>query len=346
MNIKITPRSEYKFEDFVLDDSFINFVNNKNKADIEEWEKWFSQNPKNSDIALEAKIFISQLRFKKQELTGDFVNAEWLKLNKRLQLNAISPPLNKRAVLRRKIGRYAAAASILMFFASATYYFSSISKTENPIDYHELIVNKGEVKNTLLPDGTLVFINSDSKLKYNDNFGKKHREVILEGEAWFDVKHNAEIPFIVHTQEIDIKVLGTAFNVYAYPNENIFRTSLERGKISVSKGDEKTQELLINQTYTLLKDSKQDEISETENIQSHSSWKDGETVFMNQPFTDILRELERSHDVTFHLLNEKVGSIKYTGTFSTKDGINTILKVLKLPMAFEYEIVNDTITIK
>jgi transmembrane sensor len=183
-------------------------------------------------------------------------------------------------------------------------------------------------------------------LKYDSNFGKKRREVFLEGEAWFDVKHDKKKPFIVHTQENDITVLGTSFNVYAYPSENTFRTSLERGKISVSHSDIETVKLKENQTYLLTKNSLKPEICESENIQSYSSWKEGETVFRNQPFSEILRNLERTHNVAFNLLNKEVGSIKFTGNFSTKDNISTILEVIKLPMAFEYVIVNDTITIK
>lgn len=346
MNSKSILNTKYKFEDFVLDDSFVNFATNKNQADIAKWEKWFLQNPENSEIALKAKILISQLRFKKQELSDDFVSDEWLKLSIRLHLHEISQPRNNRTIFIKRMGQYAAAVSILMLFASAFYYFTSSSKKDRNIVYQELIVKKGEVKNVLLSDGTMVFINSDSKLKYEENFGEKPREVYLEGEAWFDVNHNADIPFIVHTQENDITVLGTAFNVYAYPNENTFRASLERGKISVSCCNNETVELKENQTYLFFKNSKETKICDTENTQSYSSWKVGETVFRNQPFTEILLNLERSHNVTFNLLNEKVADIKFTGNFSTKDDIITILEVIKLPMAFEYEIVNDTIIIK
>lgn len=346
MNVKNTNYCDYKFDDFVFDDSFINYAINKNQTDIIKWEKWLSQNPKNKKTAIEAKILIQRFRFKNKELSSDFIKDEWLKLKNRLNINEIALPVKKITVIRRNFWQYAAAASLILFFIGAIYYFTYGPKCEEIAEYHEFIVPKGEIKKTLLPDSSLVFINSDSKLKYNNCFGEEQREVFLEGEASFDVKHNAEKPFIVHTQENDITVLGTSFNVYAYSNENIFRASLERGKISVSHNNEETVELRVNQTYLLLRNSNESKIFETSNVQSFSSWKEGKIIFRNLQFTAILRKLERSHNVIFNLQNKEVGNCKYTGTFTTEDDINTILRVMKLTTLFEYEIVNDTVIIK
>lgn len=337
---------DYEFDDFILDDSFINFATNKNQLDVIKWEKWFSHDPENKEIALEAKILISHLRFKKQEISTDIVNDNWFKLKDRLNLNKIILPTNKNNIFKRKLWQYAVAGSLILFFVSTIYYLSIIPECENVDDYHEIIVAKGEIKKIFLPDSTLVFINADSKLKYSNCFGKKQREVFLVGEASFDVKYDAKKPFIVHTQENDITVLGTVFNVFAYSNENIFRASLERGKISVSHNDDETIELEVNQTYLLTIDNNKTEILESENVQSYSSWKDGKIVVRNLQFNDIMRKLERSHNVIFDLQNEKIENCRFTGTFTTDDDINTILQVIKLTTLFDYEIVKDTVIIK
>ncbi|NPD47414.1 FecR family protein [Lentimicrobium sp. S6] len=337
---------DYKLEDFILDDSFVNYATNKNQADIAKWEEWFSQNPKNLKIALDAKMLIHKLRFHKQELPKEFISEEWHKLSTRLHLNEIKRKNKGKTIFLKKIGRYAAAASILLFLASAIYYFSNSSIRDAEPIYQELCVAKGASKNIILPDGTVVFINSDSKLKYEENFEGASREVFLEGEAWFDVSHNANKPFIVHTQENDIRVLGTAFNVYAYPNENVFRTSLERGSISLSYHHGAEIELKVNQTYILHKNTQEIKLVETDNIEIYSAWKDGEIVFKNQKFTEILKTLERTHNLTFILQNKNVGKCNYTGCFTTEDDINSILAVIKLPTPFEYEIHNDTVIIK
>lgn len=346
MNNKGILYNEYKFEDFILDGSFVNFATNKNEFDIKKWEKRLSQNPENKEIALKAKKLISQLRFKKQELSVDLINEEWQKLSNRLLLNKKTFSVKRKTVFRREMWKYAAAASIILVFLSTIYFLLDKPKSDKIIAYNDIFVPKGEIKRVFLPDSTLVFINSDSKFSYAKNFGEKIREVFLEGEAWFDVTHNAKMPFIVHAPENDITVLGTAFNVFAYPNENIFRTSLERGKVSVSHNNKEAVELKVNQTYFLLKNSQQSKICETEDIQSYSSWKEGKTAFKNQPFSVILRKLERSHNVVFVIQNQRVADCKYTGAFSIGDDINSILEVIKLPTAFEYEIVNDSVIIK
>lgn len=343
---KEMPIIEYKLEDFILDESFVNFATNKNQVDIAKWENWFSQNPKNSRIAVEAKMLITKLRFHKQELPNNLISDEWRKLSLRLHLNEIKQPRKNKTIFLKRMSRYAAVASILMLLASAFYYFSASSIKDPDIIYQQLCVAKGESEEVILPDGTVVFINSDSKLKYQENFGETSREVFLEGEAWFDVSHNEDKPFIVHTQENDIRVLGTAFNVYAYPDENIFRTSLERGKISLAHNNGKEIELKVNQTYVLLKNTNEITLCESANVEVYSAWKNGDIVFKNHKFTEILKTLERTHNLTFILQNKNVGKCNYTGCFTTKDDINSILAVIKLPTPFEYEIHKDTVIIK
>ncbi len=234
----------------------------------------------------------------------------------------------------------------MYFFVSAFFYFTFTPKCEEFVEYHEFIVPKGEIKKTELPDGSIVFLNADSKLIYDNCFGVELREVYLDGEASFDVKHIEGKPFIVHTEENDITVLGTVFNVYAHNKENIFRTSLEQGKISISHNAEKSVELKANQTYLLLRNSNESKVFETLNVESFSSWKEGEVVFRNIQFTAILRKLERSHNVTFDLQNKEVGMSRFTGTFTTDEDISTILGIIKLTTYFEYEIVKDTVIIK
>lgn len=343
---KKTSYKDYKIEDFVCDDSFTNFVTNSNQQDVSKWGKWLSHNPKNRETALNAKILILYLRFKKRELSTDFIKDEWLKLKGRLNLSESTPPVKKRTIIKRKIWQYAAAASVLLIFAGAFYYLTLTPKFDEVVDYKEVIVPKGEIKKVLLSDGTLVFVNSDSRLKYDHSFSGEQREVFLEGEAWFDVKHITKKPFVVHTLENDITVLGTAFNVYAYHNENVFIASLERGKISVSHNNEKAVELKANQSYLFIKDSNKSKIVETSNIESYSAWKDGKLVFRNQRFIDILQKLERSHNMVMSLQNKEVGNCRYTGTFYYEDDITTILDVIKLPTPFDYEVLGDTIIIK
>ena len=135
-------------------------------------------------------------------------------------------------------------------------------------------------------------------------------------------------------------------NVSAYPDEDVFRTTLERGKIKVSHDCLESRELSVNQTYLLRKKFNQVEVYETSDIQSYSSWKSGNIVLRNQLFTVILRKLERSHNVTFDIQNHDFDGYRYTGTFTTDDDINTILGVINLSTPFEFEVQTGTIIIR
>lgn len=349
MNDKNLNSEEYQLHDFISDESFINFVQKTNKSDVVKWTEWFSLNPKNKKTALDAKLLIKHLRFKQQDLSDDFVNNEWLKLSTRLNLNKIKTQEKNTTIFIRRAWKYAAVVSISLFLASAIYYLTSKPKANQVAkyaDYHEIIVPKGKIRKIILPDSSMVYINSDSKLAYSNFSGKGPREISLEGEAYFDVKHDAKKPFIVHSQNKEVIDIGTAFNIDAYPNDNIYRVTLERGLISVSDNNGKAVNLKENQTYLLNNSTNQSKVFETKNIKSYSAWKDGEIIFRDELFTDILRDLERTYNVTFILQNKKIVNFRYTGSFTKKEKISFILNVIKLTTPFQYKVLNDTIVIK
>ena len=337
--------SDYKFEDFISDESFLDYAKGTNPDNIKLWENLLAENPGKHKTATEAKNFIQLISFKKQSLSQEFINKEWNRLNKRLDIN------NKRTITgfkkyKIKILQYAAVFAFLMVLVGSVFFSDYIFNTNDKIAYNEIITPKGQIKNVLLPDGSLVFLNSDTKLKYKSNFGTKNREVFLEGEAFFDVTQNSRKPFIVYTSENTVKVLGTAFNVSAYPDENIHQISLERGKISISH--DKGKSLLLNpdETYLLLCNKNQSKIFKTENVEIYSSWKDGKIIFRNQRFADIARKLERSHNIVISIQNTKIENLRYTGEFNINDDIRKILEIISLTTPVNYEIKNDTIFIR
>lgn len=329
-----------------MDESFINYATKKTEIDIKKWEQWLIDHPHNKQTLEDARNIVIHLRFKNKELPKTFVASEWNKLKESLQISNLVYTEKSISNHSRKIWISVAAASLLILMALSFYFHKPLQQQRQTLSYQEIIVPKGETKKTLLPDGSLVYINSDSKIKFDSCFSGENREIFLEGEAYFEVKHNKDKPFIVHTIENDIRVLGTSFNVYAYVNENVFRTSLEQGKISLTHNKGKEIELEVNQTYLLLRNTNQIKLFETNNIENYSAWRNGEILFKNQKFTDILKKLERTHNLTFLVYNNKVGNYNYTGCFSTEDDINTILEVIKLPTPFEYEILKDTVIIK
>lgn len=146
----------------------------------------------------------------------------------------IGPPVLKSRLKRRRVWLAVASAAIILF--AGWLLKTSPSPVKEETKQEALEARKGSRSRSLLPDGTTVWLNAGSKLYYENDFTGSTREVRLEGEAFFDVVKNPDQPFIVHTYGIDIKVLGTAFNVKSYPEDKTTETTLYRGSVRVFRG--------------------------------------------------------------------------------------------------------------
>ena len=334
-----------KFEGSIPDESFLDYTKKTNPDNSKLRENWQANNPDKLKIADEVKDNVNLLNFKKLSLPQKFIDNELNRLNKRLNIdNKRTLPKHKK--YKRKIWQYAAIFALLISLAGTLLLNKSIFNTNNQIAYYEIITPKGQIKNIILPDGSLVFLNSNTKLKYPSDFNTKKREVFLEGEAFFDITHNKHLPFYIHTLENKIKVLGTAFNISAYRNDNMHQISLERGKISISHDNLNSVTLSPYQSYVLFCNENQSKISKPKNIEIYSSWKEGKLIFRNQRFEDIARKLERSHNIAINIQNAKIRNLRYTGEFNINDDIRKILKIMSLTTPILYEIKNNTVIIK
>jgi ferric-dicitrate binding protein FerR (iron transport regulator) len=248
------------------------------------------------------------------------------------------------------------------------YRFNDTVAIPEKPTYNEVTTPLGSKTRLMLTDGTQVWLNAGSKLKYPDKFGNEKREIFLEGEAFFDVMRDKERPFFVKTNEIDIKVLGTQFNVKSYPEENTIETTLVTGSIEIETkkfGSNQKQQLTLkpNQKATFSKSSRKlsllkdklpekvrpgrvDEIKISGEIDTETitSWKDNKLVFSKERFEDILVKMERWYDVEILLKDENLGDYRYTGAFE-KETLEQALNALKLATPFEYSIDKNYIVI-
>ena len=337
--------SSYKFEDFISDPSFYNYAKGLDQEDVRIWKDWIAKNPGNMKTAREARDFISLLIPNKRFLPERFIDSEWSRLMERLNIDGNKKIASEPAKGKIKIWHY--AASIALFISLLGVLLSKTTlKQDEILAESVIVVPKGEIRKIILPDNTLVFLNSDTRLSYNSGFGEKFREVNLEGEAYFEVAHNADIPFIVHTLENEIKVVGTSFNVKAYPDEGIHQIALEKGKIAVSDQHQKSYLLDPNQTYLLLRSNGSAKAFSTENIKDYSSWTEGKVIFRNRRFVDVAKDFERSYNVVFDIQNKQILDNRYTGEFSRDDSILDVLEIIKKTSYFEFNIEGDTIIIK
>jgi len=227
----------------------------------------------------------------------------------------------------------------------------------------------GSKTNVVLPDGTQVWLNAGSKLSYTKSFGNNIREVTLTGEAFFDVVHNAEKPFIIHTVSMNIKVLGTRFNVKSYPTDKATEATLIRGSIEVSFKDRPAEKIILkpnekiivaNSNGAALKPIKEklpDAVANEPIVAvsgltyyQHSrdvvetSWVENKLIFQNESFEELARQLERWYGVTIRFKNPDLQLLYFTGDFKN-ESITQALDALKLSNNFNYIIDGNNITI-
>lgn len=214
----------------------------------------------------------------------------------------------------------------------------TIQDQVSPVTYHELKAASGIRKLLVLDDGTRLWLNSGSSLKYPSRFKGKKREVYLQGEAYFEVAHNAEIPFIVHAGKLLTRVLGTTFNIRAYKDDPDVKVTLFTGKVEVTReiNHKESNKLILlpkqEATYrkdagSLLKTTVNNSI-----INHHSAWKDGKLIFDETPVSEVLKRLSLAYDVKFILANEKINGCTITGSFNVNQNIEEILKSISISM--------------
>ncbi len=203
--------------------------------------------------------------------------------------------------------------------------------------FNELQIGKGEEYQLVLSDGTRVWLNSETRLKFPVQFSKNRREVILEGEAFFEVTKNPNAPFVVKTGPMDIEVLGTSFNVSAYKDEASIQTTLVEGKVKVSSNYGQTLEQILkpNEQAVFSKSNNQFEIIEV-NAALYSCWREGVFVFDEENLDDILRKLSRWYDINVFFQSEEVRSYQFSGKLPRFKNCNELLDMIEKTTDVEF----------
>lgn len=221
------------------------------------------------------------------------------------------------------------------------------SKTDIEERFNEVYIPYGQKFELKLSDGTKVWLNSGSKLRFPQKFSasKKQRMVYLEGEAFFDVTSNKEMPFIVNTHEVDIKVLGTAFNVSSYENDKFIATTLVEGSVSVYEARIPENNIMLTPSYQANYDKFGNKLSKKiVDTNDFTAWIQNKLVINNLTFSEILVKLERRHHVKIINNVERLNNMTFKGEFENED-IGSILKTISLSTPFNFEKDQNTIII-
>lgn len=323
-----------EFEEYKYKPAFNKLKVYQHRIRIRRWTIWGS-----SIAAVLILVFVLVRPWKYNGNMQEFVK----------ETQHIIPPGSSMAILKLADGRMIEIGKqplklkdtqgSMVKYENGRLSYSSGKETTITEAYNELVVPVGGECHVLLEDGTDVWLNADSKLKYPIVFNGESREVVLSGEAYFEVKKDNR-PFIVNLESGDITVLGTSFGVSAYPGYpnyttlvrgSVRFTSLRREQIVLTPGEQAVVDI-----FGSLKKRNVD-------VEEFVGWKDGVFIFKDKPLAEIMEILERWYGVHVIFQDNSLKELEYTGSLERYDSINTFLQLLEKLEEIQYEIKGNTI---
>ncbi|MDW7691829.1 FecR domain-containing protein [Flammeovirgaceae bacterium SG7u.111] len=319
-----------------LDNHLVKYLNNKlSKDEFDEFINGFEDPLVEAKYALFLEGYFEQLLAQK-EITDGEKKAELSK--EAAMLTGAIAKGNQRYFLRKYSRAIGVAASISLVFISVLMFrLLNYGGELRQVELIEQVTLGGEKSVVELPDGSIVNMNAGSKLTYPKNFSSTHRTVSLEGEAFFDIARDTLKPFHIQTKDMEVKVLGTSFNVSAYPEEDETAVAVKSGKVAVAHQlSEKSHFLVKNQLYVLDKTTGESSVFER-SIEQELLWMSGVLTFEHSPFPKVKRMLERWYDVEIYITDNEINSYKLTGTHANEN-ILAVLESFKFALDIDYKI--------
>jgi ferric-dicitrate binding protein FerR (iron transport regulator) len=316
--------------------------------ELEQVKQWISAHPENEQYFAQLYETWHNMLY----LQPKVVNKEdaYDKFNESLE-----PQTSHRYARLITWGKVAACVALLAV-VSVTFY-QRYSKNIQSVK--QIAVNRGTIKKVVLSDGTIVWLNADSKLNYTADFGKTTRTVYLEGEAFFEIAPGKkDVPFIVNTKNYTVRDIGTKFNLKAYATDQFLETTVVKGEVSVEGNVENNHEMNRiyvrprqvlriyyrpkKESYTYsapdIKNMNEIQISEVDSakLARYDGWKENMLMFEDATLKEIARVLERRYNVSITITNNELGNIRYSGSFKNVPDIEKVLAIIKGNTAIDY----------
>jgi ferric-dicitrate binding protein FerR (iron transport regulator) len=302
--------------------------------------EWIEESTANKQVYLQ----LEELWNHKQDQTNNSqAIAAYDKLINRIKFAEVVQTQSRVQRISSHVNQLVKYAAILIFaltFGYLSYYYFTEESSKN--ESCMISVPKANKSEIILPDGSKIWLNNNSKLIYPKKFNGHERKVELVGEAYFEIKKNYKVPFIVKTSDVSIKVLGTKFNVSAYPNDKFIETTLISGKVTVNSNENPEIENTLNpgESLTFDKISNKATIARVD-TKFYTYWMKGEFSFKDEKFETLAKKIERIYNVEITIEDPKIKEKTYTGNFKVDDNIYTILEIFKRSTSEPIEYITD-----
>lgn len=271
---------------------------------------------------------------------------EWNRLLGSIQKE--NKPVGKTRIIGKYLQMATGYAAAVLVGAALVFVFTHTRTLPEQVQGGSFIVqtDNSDRSFTQLPDGSRIWLNKGTKIEYNQQFGIRNRNVLLNGEAYFEVAKNKKLAFVVKTKSIDVTALGTSFNVNAYDDGNEVTTTLYTGKVNVQSTLTGYKTILNPFEVAVFSKTKDKITTYVFTGPDKPVWMEPEFRFDMLPLIDITKQLERNYNVVFVYRNQKIKHLKFSGTFDRDEKLDEILRVIKINTNIDYAIKNDSVIIK
>jgi len=249
---------------------------------------------------------------------------------------------SKRFLHMPKSWQIAASVAIIVCFGLLVSRPGLITSHKDLV--HVFECPKGDMVKMNLSDGTVVWLNSDSKLTMAQNFSPNNRELAFVGEAYFNVQSDPKHPFVINVANRQVEVKGTSFNLRYYPEEELFQTSLEEGKVLVHSKSQLI-ELSPGDQLNVNVATGTSRLQKLNQVEYYSAWRTGRLMFDNMPMESLMQTVERWHNHEIILEDPELMNMKLSGVLKRNKSVEHFMKVLSLAQPIKYQIKEDTIFI-
>ena len=316
---------------------FERYIQNRaNEDEVKRLSIWIKSNQEIS-LWLEQQILASSSTIDSELQLRMLKNIE-------AEIDAKNNADNLQRHIRFRLNRWIRVAALFLLpllTAAGMYFYMSRNRSSSaPLI---ISVERGQKANIILPDGSKAWLNSQSKLTYSADYNVNKRELQLDGEAYFEVAHNPQKPFIVKSSDICVEALGTAFGVKAYDEDNLISSILMRGKVRVTTPDGESI-LVPNERVMYDKAAHKRTQSKVRNATDFTGWIHNELRFENESLEEIAKNIQRIYNVEIVFATENIKNQRYTGTVNN-NSLESVLNIITLTSPLSFQIKNQKVTL-
>lgn len=302
---------------------------------------------------------VTEIPWRDLALHKSDIQADWQKINSKISPSLTLSDEHKAKVASRRIPRIRrtyvhllrlAAIFVVMVLSSLVLTYFMLNPDADDVQeivFREISTDRNQRASIQLSDGTQVNLSVDSRIKMPDQFARDVREIELTGEAYFDVAHSPDRPFIIRSGNTTVRVLGTDFGVRAYPDEDQVRVVVKSGSVAVRSSIGQEENSVVLQPGQLARVASNSTNINTEwvNPDSYLGWIDGKLSFNQSTLSEVISQLERWYDLEVVLENQSIKDLRLTAVIDSRS-LNNVLNVISQSVDLSYEVIDNKIFLR